>query len=138
MTTQGFHCSGSALDRTRAPRLRRLLSVDRMRKAHMSRKEIAAAVDISLAALCSDIQLINEFGVDAIRARLEEAEAPSRPQAPTTQRHCVYLVPRNGTVRRCGKTCKGQLCDEHKSSTAPLPGTGRWPGGKAQSKTGRF
>ena len=132
MPLDSFHNRGSVLDRTRAPRLMRLLAIDRMRKAHMRRADIAAAVDVSMAVLCTDIQLINEFGVEAIQARLRELETPSAPAMPQ-QRHCVYMVARNGTVCRCGKACKGQLCDEHKGSTAPLAGAGRWPGGKAQS-----
>lgn len=51
---------------------------------------------------------------------------------------CQRTIIVEGKAKVCGKTCKGQLCDEHKGSTAPLAGAGRWPGGKAQSKTGRF
>lgn len=137
MRPDSFHCVGSVLSRTRAPRLRRLLAVDRMRKQHMSRKEIAAAVEVSIAVLHTDIQIIDEFGIETIRARLAELEAPPVPVQPT-QRRCVYMVARNGRAERCGKTCKGQLCADHMSATAPLAGASRWPGGKAQSKMGRF
>ena len=131
------HVPGFSLDRVRPPRLRRLLAITRMQKLNMTRKELAAAVGISQGMLSTEIQFINEFGVEAIQARLDELEAPAHPVTPQ-KRRCVYMVVRNGTAQRCGKPCKGQLCDEHKGSTAPLAGAGRWPGGSTTAKTGRF
>ncbi len=53
--------------------------------------------------------------------------------APSPRGSCQHTIITDGKARLCGTECKGQLCDEHKHATAPLPGARRWPGGKAQS-----
>lgn len=133
------HVPGFTLDRIRPQRLRRMLAVARMRQANMSHREIQAAIDIARNTLRADIRCVNLLGADAILEQLEKIDGPIPEPEPADKRRgtCQRTIVVSGRARICGTPCDGQLCDDCRPLTAPIGGA-RWPGGKAQSKTGRF
>lgn len=106
-----------------APRLERLIRILDLRTEGRKQAEIAAILRVHPQTVSSDYSILSVHTREELQRRLTALQRARRPAAPQRSASaCLYTVVRDGRAQRCGRTCKGQYCDEHRRATLPAAG----------------